>query len=121
ARHDLNGTAMLAHRRSDVRELNDAARILLTRAGHLGDEGLTLGEREFRVGDRVICRRNDTRLAVRNGTRATITAVREDTLTLRIDSGALRTIDLGYAAEQLEHGYALTGHAAQGATFERAF
>jgi hypothetical protein len=26
-----------------------------------------------------------------------------------------------YAAAHLEHGYALTGHAAQGATFERAF
>jgi conjugative relaxase-like TrwC/TraI family protein len=36
AQHDLPGTVMLAHRRSDVRELNEAARKLLTRAGHSG-------------------------------------------------------------------------------------
>lgn len=42
-------------------------------------------------------------------------------LTLRIDSGAPRAVPLAYAAEHLEHGYALTGHAAQGATVECAY
>src|SRR5262249_43532684 len=79
------------------------------------------GEREFLLGDRVICRRNDGRMRIRNGTRATITAIGDDALALRTDGGMVRTIDLGYAAEHLEHGYALTGHAAQGATLERAY
>jgi conjugative relaxase-like TrwC/TraI family protein len=121
ARHDLTGTVMLAHRRADVRDLNDAARTLLSRAGRLGPTTLEAGEREFRVGDRVICRRNDARLGIRNGTRATIAALDEGVITLRTDSGVLRSVDGRYAAEQLEHGYALTGHAAQGATVERAF
>ena len=41
--------------------------------------------------------------------------------TLQTDGGALRSLDERYVAEHLEHGYALTGHAAQGATVERAF
>jgi hypothetical protein len=112
---------MLAHRREDVRNLNDAARVLMLKDGRLGDDALGLAEREFRVGDRVLCRRNNTRLHIRNGTRATVTAIDNDTLTLWTDSGAVRAVDSGYAAEHLEHGYALTGHAAQGATLERAF
>jgi conjugative relaxase-like TrwC/TraI family protein len=121
AQYDLSGTVMLAYRRADVRDLNDAARTLLTRAGQLGPETLEAGEREFRVGDRVICRRNDERLGVRNGIRATVLELDETGLTLRSDSGALRSLDTAYACEHLEHAYALTGHAAQGATVERAF
>lgn len=121
AKHDLAGTVMLAYRHADVRELNHAARTLLTRAAQLGPDALEAGGREFRVGDRVVCRRNDERLGVRNGTRATVVALTGDELTLRTDSGALRCLDERYAAEHLEHGYALTGHAAQGSTVERAF
>jgi conjugative relaxase-like TrwC/TraI family protein len=121
AQHDLTDTVMLAYQRADVRDLNEAARTLLTRAGRLGPEALTLGEREFRVGDRVLCRHNDARLGIRNGTRATVAAIDDDAVTLRSDTGVVRAIDLDYAAEHLEHGYALTGHAAQGATVERAF
>jgi conjugative relaxase-like TrwC/TraI family protein len=121
ARHDLAGTVMLAHRRADVRDLNQAARTLLARAGGLGADTFEAGGREFRVGDRVLCRQNDDRLGVRNGTRATVIATGEAGLKLRTNSGAVRTIDGRYAAEHLEHSYALTGHAAQGATVERAF
>jgi hypothetical protein len=112
---------MLAHRRADVRDLNDAARTLLSQACRLGPDALEAGGREFRVGDRVLCRRNDERLGVRNGIRATVVDVGPEALTLRTDGGALRSLDARYVAEHLEHGYALTGHAAQGATVERAF
>ena len=77
AQHDLTGTVMLAHRRVDVRDLNEAARALLARAGRLGPDALAAGGREFRVGDRVVCRRNDERLGVRNGIRATVVDVVE--------------------------------------------
>ncbi len=112
---------MLAYRRTDVRDLNEAARTVLTRAGRLGPDAVEVGGREFRVGDRVLCRRNELSLGVRNGTRGTIVDVEPSTLTLRTDGGALRSLALRYAAAHLEHGYALTGHAAQGATVERAF
>jgi ATP-dependent exoDNAse (exonuclease V) alpha subunit len=121
AQHDLGGTVMLAYRRADVHDLNEAARTLLMRADRLRPEALDLGEREFRVGDRVICRHNDPRLGVRNGTRATVVDLDDRAVALRTDKGATRLVPLAYAADHLEHGYALTGHAAQGATVERAF
>jgi conjugative relaxase-like TrwC/TraI family protein len=121
AQHDLRGTMMLAYRRADVRDLNDAARTLLIRAGRLGPEALELGEREFRVGDGVLCRHNDPRLGVHNGTRATVIDLDDRAAMLRTDEGATRRVPLAYAIDHLEHGYALTGHGSQGATVERAF
>jgi conjugative relaxase-like TrwC/TraI family protein len=121
AQRDLAGSLMLAYRRSDVRELNESARAVLARAGRLGPEELEAGERAFRVGDRVLCRRNDRPLGVRNGTRGSVVELEPSALTLRTDTGLLRSLPLPYASEHLDHAYALTGHAAQGATVERAF
>jgi conjugative relaxase-like TrwC/TraI family protein len=118
---DRAGAVMIAYRRSDVAELNQAGHELMRRFGRLGDDSLTIGATEFRAGDRVLCRRNDPRLGVRNGTRATIVDLDRATLILRLDTGAPRSIPLAYARDHLHHGYALTGHAAQGATVDRAF
>ena len=116
-------TVMLAHRRADVRDLNEAARALMREAGRLGERALVAGDREFRPGDRVVCRRNDPDLGVRNGTQATVRDVEPilGIVTLQIDAGPSRQLPERYVAEHLEHGYALTGHAAQGATADRAF
>ncbi|MBA3377086.1 MAG: AAA family ATPase, partial [Actinobacteria bacterium] len=121
AQHDLRGTVILAYRRADVRDLNEAARTLMMRAGRLGPEAVEFGEREFRVGDRVLCRRNNPRFGVRSGTRGTVVDLDETAITLRTDTGETRLVPLAYVADHLEHGYALTGHAAQGTTVERAF
>jgi ATP-dependent exoDNAse (exonuclease V) alpha subunit len=123
AADDLDASVMLAHRRQDVRDLNAGARALLRGAGRLGEEALLTGGREFRPGDRVVCQRNDDSLGVRNGTRATVTAVDAagGLLSLQTDAGEARTIPVRYARDHVEHGYALTGHAAQGATVNRAF
>jgi conjugative relaxase-like TrwC/TraI family protein len=114
---------MLAHRRADVAELNEGARTLLRQAGRLGERGLVAGEREFRSGDRVLCRQNDSALGVCNGSRATVREVEPvlGILTLQLDGGPVRQVPTRYAAEHLVYGYALTGHAAQGASVERAF
>ena len=123
AERDVGGTVMLAYRRDDVRELNDAARALMLRAGRLGPDALQLGRREFRVGDRAICRRNDARCDVRNGTRGTVVDLdaAAQTVVLRTDAGDLKRINPSYAVEHFDHAYALTGHAAQGATVDNAF
>jgi ATP-dependent exoDNAse (exonuclease V) alpha subunit len=67
---------MIAFTRAETTRLNAAARQLMAEAGRLGPEVLQVGEREFRVGDQVVCGRNArTRLGVVNGTRGEITAV----------------------------------------------
>jgi conjugative relaxase-like TrwC/TraI family protein len=121
AAHDPDGTIMIAYRRSDIRDLNQAGHMLMLRAGDLGQDALKFGEREFRAGDRVLSRHNDPQLGIRNGTRATVIELGDDGLSIRTDTGTVRRLPSGYVAKHLDHGYALTGHAAQGTTVERAF
>jgi ATP-dependent exoDNAse (exonuclease V) alpha subunit len=62
---------MIAFSRAEIARLNLAARELMDQAGRLGPDALQLGDREFRVGDRVVCGRNArARLGVVNGTAA---------------------------------------------------
>ena len=64
---------MIAYRRADVAELNAVARTLLDRDGRLGHDRLRLDNGiELAAGDRVLCTRNDRRLAVTNGSRGTV-------------------------------------------------
>lgn len=124
ARTDLAGNVMLAHRRADVAELNALARTLMNEEGRLGEEHLLAAGRELRAGDRIICRRNADTLGVRNGTRGTIISIDPErrTLTFASDRGEQLELSAGYLeAGHVEHAYALTGHAAQGLTVERAF
>jgi conjugative relaxase-like TrwC/TraI family protein len=124
ASDDLEGSVMVALRRSDVAELNAAARTLVKADGRLEGERLEVGGVDFAVGDRLVCRRNSTRLGVRNGTQGTVTGLDLDVgaLTLATDRGEEITLPRTYLeAGHVQHAYALTGHAAQGLTVERAF
>lgn len=56
-------------------KLNEQARQLLIRAGKLASEGVTIADQEFRVGDRVIARRNDRYRDIDNGALASITDI----------------------------------------------
>jgi conjugative relaxase-like TrwC/TraI family protein len=118
-----NDSVMIAHRRCDVAELNEAARDRMRREGRLGAE-LEAAGRSYASGDRVIARRNDRRREIVNGTRGVVTGVDADArrLTLRTARGEDRDLDSTYLdAGCLDHGYALTAHAAQGATVDRSF
>ena len=121
---------MLALRRSDVADLNQHARQLMTTAGALSGPELTVDGRSFRVGDEVVCLKNDRRLGVANGTRGTITALDPDsrTLTLARSDGRALALPHWYFDDRterggptLDHGYALTAHKAQGMTTGTAF
>jgi len=60
ASSDLEGSVMIAYRRSDVAELNSVARTLLEREGRLGRARLRLDSGlEVAVGERVLLTRND--------------------------------------------------------------
>ena len=68
-------SVMLASRNTDVDDLNQRARTRLTAAGVIGPDQLEVDGRRFAVGDEIITTRNDYRLGVLNGTRATITTI----------------------------------------------
>jgi conjugative relaxase-like TrwC/TraI family protein len=119
---DPSGALILAHDRHEVATLNRMARERLDAAGLLGPTRMIASAREWATGDRLVCRRNDYRLGVRNGTRGTVVAVDRDARALRVvtdDDAAVRL-----PAEYLEnahHGYAITGHISQGATVDRTY
>ena len=76
-------SVLLAGTRAEVAALNDRARRRLAAEGRLTGERLVVAGREFRVGDRILCTRNDDHqmtldglpAAVDNGTLATVTDV----------------------------------------------
>jgi conjugative relaxase-like TrwC/TraI family protein len=121
ARRHPTTCVMLAYRRADVDELNEAAHALMLRERKLGANAVTFGEREYRVRDEVLCRSNDDRLGLRNGMRGTVVGVEHDSLRVRDETRSVRRVSFQYATEHLDYGYALTGHAAQGVTVDRAF
>ncbi len=118
---DPSRVLILAHDRVDVRELNRLARDVMDQAGLLGPDRLEANGREWAVGDRLVCRRNDYRpdLDVRNGTRATVTQVDLDEreLTIRTDDGRPVRLPEDYL-QHAHHAYATTGHISQGITVD---
>ena len=128
AARDPDRAVMIAYRRVDVLDLNGRARELMRAAGALGVTELRLPGGSFAVGDRVLLRRNDLRLGVSNGDRGTILAVDPAARALDVDVGGRRVL-LGSAyleratrnGSSLAHGYAITGHSAQGMTCRKTF
>ena len=118
---------VLAHRRVDVAELNDAIRTARQDRGELKGEQVfrtTEGERAFAVGDRLLFRENNRDLGVKNGMLGTVERAEAGRLEVRLDTakgpgqGCTVSVSMAdYAA--VDHGYATTIHKAQGATVDR--
>ena len=114
---------MIAHRRSDVADLNERARERMRDAGRLGtDELTTPDDLTFATGDCVVATRNDRSVGIVNGLAGTLAEIADDRLTIALDDGRRIEVPSGYAEDgDLEHGYAITAHRAQGATVDRTF
>ena len=123
-----------AHRRADVRAINDAIRSALQASGALarGEAAgeirfqTTNGPRLFAQGDRIVFLENDRDLGVKNGMLGTVEAVEPHAIHVRLDGRAgreaLRKVTVtGDAYQAVDHGYATTIHKTQGATVDRAF
>ena len=118
---------VLAHRRVDVRELNEMIRAARQEQGELANERLyqtAEGERAFAAGDRLLFKENNRDLHVKNGMLGTVEKAEPGRLEIRLDAarGPGRVVSVSmadYAA--VDHGYATTIHKAQGATVDRSF
>ena len=122
--------AMIAARRDDVADLNARARELMRAHGQLDSEVLRVADREFAAGDHVVALKNARHLGVVNGTRGTVSRVDADGLGLLVRTSDGRKVVLPRAylesttqlgGRTLDHGYAITGHKAQGMTTGKAF
>jgi hypothetical protein len=115
---------LIGHRNTTVNQLNQRARARIAESGLLHGPAVNAGDRLFQAGDRAVCLKNRSRLGVLNGDLATVTAVDTErrTITLRLDrNDNTVTVPHWYFDEgNLDWGYALTGHKAQGATARRA-
>lgn len=134
---------MVDRRNRIRRQLNQLAHLLRQANNELGpDEILTTGNRRFSPGDRVTARAanrqlhvdGDRRAYVRNGACGTITAielhpnVEQDTMTVAFDGIGTITIPRSFfdrrpsggsrAEVGIDHAYALTSYAVQGATHD---
>jgi ATP-dependent exoDNAse (exonuclease V) alpha subunit len=125
ATKNLPGSIMIALRRSDADELNHRARTKMLTAGQLTGPALVTSDAlELRAGDRIVCLRNDRRLGVVNGTRATITRIDLAARTVEAvdDRGRRMSLPVDYLdAGHVVHGYAITGHKAQGLTCDHTY
>ncbi|MBB4653386.1 Ti-type conjugative transfer relaxase TraA [Aminobacter niigataensis] len=138
----------MAHRRADVRAINDAIRTELQDRGELarvreadstpgdvahereGQEregpGLALtfqtndGKRDFATGDRIVFLENSRDLGVKNGMLATVDHVEPGRIMATLDRGDSVSVPMNdYQA--IDHGYATTIHKNQGATVDRSY
>jgi len=98
------------------------ARSALDDAGLLGPSRIVVSGREWAAGDRLVCRRNDYGVGVRNGTRGTVVEIDRASraLHVRTDEGVAVRLPVEYLGD-VHHCYALTGHISQGATVERTY
>ena len=122
-RKDGQDTIVLAHTRTDVRDLNEAIRRARAAAGELGEAAAFQtgqGKREFAAGDRIVFLKNDRELGVKNGTLGRVEEAAAGLLGVVLDNGERRTVE-AHAYAAVDHGYAVTIHKAQGATVDRAF
>ncbi|TVP65415.1 MAG: hypothetical protein EA340_12585, partial [Nitriliruptor sp.] len=126
AKENLAGSLMIALRRDDVDDLNHRARTKMLAAGRLTGPAIvtTAAGVELQAGDRIVCLRNDRRLRVVNGTRATITHT--DPVRRAVEAVDDRGVQLLLPADYLDaghvtHGYAITGHKAQGLTCDHTY
>ena len=122
---DLTSGLLIAADNDTVVELNERARGHLTASQRIDGPTIEAGERVFQTGDRILCCRNQGRLAVLNGDLGTVITVDpgHKTLTVRLDRDPeTRELPSWYLdQDHVDYGYALTGHKAQGVTTSRTF
>lgn len=136
---------VMAHRRVDVRAINETIRSVLQERGELakveptGELGdvrererhkvftyqTNDGKRDFAADDRLVFLENNRDLGVRNGMLGTVETVQPDVIQVRLDGNAAsepRLVNVPvHDYQAIDHGYAMTIHKNQGTTVDRAY
>ena len=123
-RDTTTSSLILAHRRDDVRALNDMVRASLQQSGELGIGyafSTTLGQRRFAEGEQIVFLRNDRMLGVKNGMIGQVVTAKPGLLKVAVGEEAhRREIEVAqHLYADLDHGYATTVHKSQGSTVDR--
>jgi conjugative relaxase-like TrwC/TraI family protein len=124
ARREGRAVTMLAAHAADVNELNRLAREQLQSARQIGPDVVTVRGRPFAIGDEILATRNDYKLGVLNGTRASIEHIdpQDAGMDIRTNDGKRVELPPEYVAGgNVTHAYAMTFHKAQGATVGETF
>jgi Ti-type conjugative transfer relaxase TraA len=119
----------MAHRRADVRALNEGIRSELQERGALarGEDAGALtfqtndGKREFAPGDRIVFLENNRDLGVKNGMLGTVEHVEPGQIIASLDGRDHSVSVPMHDYQAIDHGYATTIHKTQGATVDRSF
>ena len=114
-------TLLAAYSRDMVNALNSVARGVLVEQGQLGktvfsvdaDHHHDLPEREFAIGDEIICLRNNSSIGVKNGERAIVQGVVDSKVSSRrrlvvaLGNGKSVNITPEYLTQHVDYGYAV--------------
>lgn len=114
---------ILANRNRDVRAINESVRDQRQAMGEIGPEieiDTADGLRSFGAGDRLLFRRNDRGLGVKNGTLGWVEYAGIGEMVVRTDDGR-RVAFNPELYQHLDHGYAVTVHKSQGVTVDKSY
>lgn len=122
---DINNghdSALFAWRRADVGDLNRLARHHWDQHGRLrGDDVEVAPGRWYAVGDRLVALAPNPTAGIVTSEQLTITAIDETRISARTSHGRTVLITgVGLDTDNLDYGYTLTVHRAQGTTVDRA-
>jgi Ti-type conjugative transfer relaxase TraA len=126
-------SVMFAATNATVHAINQKVRATLQSEGKLKnekmlcalDEGIDRPRREFEIpvaiGERLMFKKNDYKLDVRNGTVGTIEGFGAQSLRIRIDGKTPRVLDVDLSLyRNFDYAYAMTIHKGQGVTVDRS-
>jgi hypothetical protein len=129
ARERGERVVLLAGTTATVDALNGAISRRLHASGELTGGTVSYAGREFRLGERVVIRRNGTEhsldgtpITIANGHAGTVQSLTSEGLAIALDSGPTVVLTERYLKRggHVDHGWALTTHRAQGGTWDTA-
>jgi Ti-type conjugative transfer relaxase TraA len=127
--HPDSSRIILAHRRADVRALNQSVREILqdqqqlVKGAEAGEMTYTTnaGKRDFAPGDRFLFLENNRELDVKNGMLGEVLKTEPGYIQVMLDGKDRQVTVPTEEYTAFDHGYATTIHKSQGATVDRSF